>query len=249
MRMIRTAFIRNTICATAALLIALQGIQAEQYATYARLLESYVSESGVHYDDWFNNKADVRALDDVLAELAQIDLTHYSKEASTAFYINLYNAAMLQAVFKHYPIESVKDIGDAPFSIFKQAFIYQNGRKLSLDEIEKGILLKDFFDPRIHFAVNCASESCPPLLGEPFTASQLEAQLEQQTRAFASSAHAARFDARSKSIQFSELFNWYAKDFGVSNPAKYLNRYRKDPLPLNKKVEWIPYDWSLNASE
>lgn len=223
--------------------------QAIDYSDYARLLDRYVTASGVRYDAWFKNKADLKALDDFLAELAQVDLTEYSEDETVAFYINLYNAAMLQAVFKNYPIKSVKDIGDAPFSIFKKPFIKQNGRTLSLDGIEKGILLKDYFDPRIHFAVNCASESCPPLLAEPFTADKLEAQMEKQIRAFAHSTRAAQVNKRKKSIQFSELFNWYAKDFAVTNPAEYLNRYRSKALPLDYKTDWIKYDWSLNAAK
>ena len=115
-----------------------------------------------------------------------------------------------------------------------------------LDEIEKGILLKDYFDPRIHFAVNCASESCPLLRDEPFAGDRLEKQLEEQTKLFANSDRAARVDKNKKNVAYSELFKWYANDFGGETPAKYLNQYRKAPLPINYSVGWIPYDWSLN---
>lgn len=223
--------------------------QPINYSDYARLLDSYVTKTGVRYEDWFNNKNDLKALDDFLVELAEVDLSRYSEAEQKAFYINLYNAAMLQAVFKAYPTKSVKSVGLIPFSIFKKEFIDQNGRKLSLDDVEKGILLKDFFDPRIHFAVNCASESCPPLLNEPFTAAKLESQLEQQTRAFAISARAARVVMGKGRVEYSELFKWYDDDFEGDNPAEYLNRYRDMPLPLDLKVDWISYDWSLNNAE
>lgn len=219
------------------------------YSDYARLLENYVTKTGVRYEAWFNNKNDINALDDFLSELAAVDLSRYTDAEQKAFYINLYNAAMLQAVFKAYPKKSVKSIGLIPFSIFKKDFIEQNGRKLSLDDVEKGILLKEFFDPRIHFAVNCASESCPPLLNEPFSAEGLEDQLKEQTLAFAKSARAARVVLGKGRVDYSELFKWYKDDFEGENPAEYINRYRDRPLPLDLKVDWIPYDWSLNAAE
>ena len=218
-------------------------------SAYARLLETYVSPAGVRYDDWFKNKSDLRALEDFLMRAAEVDLSGHSKTEQTAFYINLYNAAMLQAVFDHYPLESVKDIGFLPFSIFKKDFIRQGDRKLSLDDVEKGILLKDFFDPRIHFAVNCASESCPPLRAEPFVGRKLDAQLTEQTRAFARSDRAARVFHNKKKTIYSELFKWYRDDFPGGDPAEYLNPYRETPLPLDYEVEWIDYDWSLNAAQ
>jgi len=222
--------------------------QPINYAAYAGLLETYVTRTGVKYDAWFNNKGDLEALDNFLEDLATMDLLENSKEEQAAFYINLYNAAMLQAVLNNYPLDSVKDIGFLPFSIFKKNFIRQGVRSLSLDDVEKGILLKDFFDPRIHFAVNCASESCPPLLAEPFVGKKLDAQLEAQTQAFAKSGRAARVMMVQQRIAYSELFKWYKDDFGVKNPAEFLNRYREMPLPLDYDVDWIDYDWSLNAA-
>ncbi len=222
--------------------------QPIDYSNYARLLDTYVTTTGVKYEAWFNNKPDLNALDTFLDYAAGVDVAAYSKADQAAFYINLYNAAMLQAVFRNYPLDSVKDIGLLPFSIFKKDFIQQGDRELSLDDVEKGILLKDFFDPRIHFAVNCASESCPPLLDEPFTGKHLDAQLEAQTRAFATSIRAALVVVGKETNLYSELFKWYKDDFGVENPAEYLNRYREMPLPINFKVDWIDYDWSLNAA-
>ncbi|MEM8867928.1 MAG: DUF547 domain-containing protein [Verrucomicrobiota bacterium] len=224
-------------------------LAAVDYADYAGLLQRYAKESGVDYDGWYANKADLALLDAVMVNLAGVDLGDLSKPEQKAFYINLYNAGMLQVVFQHYPLESVTEIGEQPFDVFKQLFIRQGRGMLSLDDVEKGILLKDYFDPRIHFAVNCASESCPPLRAEPFVADRLEAQLEEQTRLFAASDRAARVDPETKTVRYSELLNWYAADFGVPNPGSYLNRYREQVLPLDYTVAWIPYDWALNAEK
>ena len=156
---------------------------------------------------------------------------------------------MLQIVLKNYPLRSVKTIGVLPFSVFKKDQITLGDSKVSLDDIEKGILLNRYFDPRIHFAVNCASESCAPLRIEPFTGHLLDEQLKEQTELFAESERAAQVDEENRSIAYSELFKWYADDFVGENPAEYLNQYRSEALPMNYSVEWITYDWSLNEIE
>ena len=219
------------------------------YTDYARLLERYVAEDGVRYEAWSDDPDDLTALEDLLAALASVEVAALPPASQKAFYINLYNAAMLQAVFGHWPVASVKEIGPKPFSIFTKRFIAQGERRLSLDDVEKEILLKDYFDPRIHFAVNCASESCPPLRAEPFVAERLEAQLKAQTRLFARSQRAARVDRTKKRVAYSSLFNWYAGDFRGDNPADYLNHYRADRIPTDFGIGWIPYDWSLNAAK
>lgn len=217
------------------------------YSEYGALLEEYVTDAGVRYTAWFESAEDLEALDAFLDQMALVRVDDLSKPAQKAFYINLYNAAMLQAVFQAYPIDSVKEIDLLPFSIFKKPFIQQGGRILSLDKIEKDILLMDFFDPRIHFVVNCASESCPPLRAEPFIAANLDAQLEAQTRLFANSERAVKVYPERRINAYSSLFDWYGGDFRVKNPGEYLNTYRDQPVRLKFAFEWIPYDWSLNA--
>lgn len=217
------------------------------YNSYAKLLAKYVTADGVLYEKWYANPVDLSELEVFLSSMATVDVKAMSPDEQKAFYINLYNAGMLQAVFRNYPLKSVKRIGLIPFSIFKKDLIQLGDQKLSLDDIEKGILLKEFFDPRIHFAVNCASESCPPLRVEPYNALQLEAQLEEQTRLFAESDRAVRENG--KRYAYSELFNWYGDDFIGKHPAKYLNQYRSEPLPTQGEFDWIPYDWSLNTAK
>ncbi len=218
------------------------------YSGYARLLSTYVTPSGVDYAAWSGAADEVAELDAFLEQMSAVDVAVLSRPERKAFYINLYNASMLQVVLRNYPLRSVKQIGFLPFSVFKRDFIVLGERKLSLDTIEKGILLEEYFDPRIHFAINCASESCPPLRAEPFTGEALDRQLDEQARGFAESARAARVDHARRSIAYSELFKWYADDFGVEQPAEFLNRYRAVPLPLNYATDWIDYDWSLNQS-
>ena len=221
---------------------------APDYSDYARLLETYVAGDGVRYAAWAQEPGDVAKLKTFVTQLGEAEIDALSKEGQMALYINLYNAAMLQAVFDHYPIKSVKEIGLLPFSIFKKKFIPLGDGRVSLDEVEKGILLKTYFDPRIHFAVNCASESCPPLRAEPYCGERLEVQLDEQTRLFAQSDRAAIVDSAKRRVAYSELFKWYADDFSVENPAQFLNRYREPDLPVEYSVGWIDYDWSLNVT-
>jgi hypothetical protein len=219
------------------------------YSQYTRLLNTYVSTDGVRYAAWIQHAEDVARLQDFVVNLGQTDMDTLSMDARKALYINLYNAAMLQAVLDHYPIKSVKAIGLLPFAIFKRNFIPLGHDMVSLDDVEKGILLKRYSDPRIHFAVNCASQSCPPLRAEPFIASRLKAQLDEQTALFARSDRAARIYPGQRSIAYSELFNWYTDDFAGSHPAEFLNRYRKKKLPVDDSITWIHYDWSLNIAK
>jgi len=229
------------------LLIAPPALAADD-ASYAALLARYTGPDGFDYQAWHAAPADHAALTEVVAAYGRIDSKALAPNDRKAFLINLYNAAMLQAALDNYPLKSVTDIGLVPFSIFKRQWIALDGDRVSLDDIEKGILLREYPDARVHFAVNCASASCPPLRSEPYIGARLETQLEEQTRLFAASDHAATVDSGKKRIEFSKLFKWYREDFDVSNPAIYLNGYRDEPLPTSYKVAWQPYDWSLNQS-
>ena len=221
---------------------------ALDHSVYAELLSTYVKPSGVDYASWHRQPGDRRALARVLAGYGRIDTERLAANERKALLINLYNAAMIKAALDAYPIKSVTSIGLVPFGIFKKRWIAFDGKTVSLDDIEKGILLKDYPDARVHFAVNCASVSCPPLRMKPFVGSRLDAQLDEQTRSFAVSPFAAEVDEDRRRIAFSKLFKWYKDDFGVANPAAYLNRYRDEPLPTDYKVDWQDYDWSLNQS-
>ena len=218
------------------------------YLVYAQLLNNYSTAEGVDYARWSEQADHIVALNHFVAQLGQSDVQALPHCQQKALYINLYNAAMLQAVLQHYPIKSVKEIGLFPLGIFKQNFIRLGDKQLSLDSIEKGILLTHFSDLRIHFAVKCASESCPPLRSKPYTGSELDVQLEQQTRLFANSTRAARLDVSGQTIAYSQLFKWYQQDFQVHNPAEYLNLFRHKALPTAYKTDWINYDWSLNQA-
>jgi hypothetical protein len=242
------SILRQTAAVLATALVFIGQAAAVEHSAYGQLLSKYVNDDGVDYPAWHRQQSDRQALADVLADYGRIRSSELPANERKALLINLYNAAMIQAVLEHYPIDSVTEIGLIPHSVFKKRWIDFDGAKVSLDDIEKGTLLKDYPDARVHFAVNCASVSCPPLRAEPFVGSRLDAQLDEQTRRFAASPFAAEVDDRRRRTAFSKLFKWYKDDFGVEDPAEYLNRYRSTPLPTGYTVDWQPYDWALNQS-
>ena len=240
--------LKRAVAMITAWLISTTPAWALDHAAYANLLSRYATEEGVDYQAWHQQPADRQMLADVVEGYGRVKTTGLAANERKALLINLYNAAMIKAVLDNYPIKSVTEIGLIPHSIFKKRWIAFDGDKVSLDELEKGTLLKEFPDARVHFAVNCASISCPPLRTEPYVGGRLDSQLDEQTRRFAVSRHAAEVDGDGQRIAFSKLFKWYKDDFGVSSPAEYLNRYRDEPLPIDYRVDWQPYDWSLNQS-
>ncbi|MEO0794534.1 MAG: DUF547 domain-containing protein [Verrucomicrobiota bacterium] len=224
------------------------GTHSDLYNSYGELLSKYVKPSGVDYQSWVVNDEDVDALYDLLMAMSIVDVDSLSDDEQQAFYINLYNAAMIQAVLENYPLKTVTTILPG-FGIFEKKYIQLGDRVLSLNEVEKSILLERWDEPRIHFAVNCASASCPPLRNEPFTGEKLETQLQEQTEQFAETKHALRLDRKNRTAYVSSLFDWYADDFPGDSPLHYLNRYRQKSIPTRYKVKFINYDWSLNEAK
>ena len=237
---------KNTITILSLALLGALNASAHEVAAYEELLKKYVKPTGVEYKQWHSNSADKAALDKILSDWSKVKTEDLSKAEKAAFRINLYNAVMVDVVLDRYPLDSVTKIGKA-FSIFDDAIIATPSGKISLNQLEKKQLLKDFPDGRLHFAVNCASVSCPPLRAEAFVASKLEAQLDEQAKLFANSKHAVQVNG--STAKYSELFNWYKGDFKTDNPAIYLNKFRTEKLKTSLKVSWIKYDWGLNKAK
>jgi hypothetical protein len=215
-----------------------------------------VRGSGVDYRGWHRRPADRAALASYVARLAAADTTGWPRDEQLAFWINAYNAITLSRVLEAWPVESITKIrptlGVLPGNgVWKEKHRVA-GHDVSLDDIEHGTLRGHFAEPRIHFAVNCAAKSCPPLAPAAFTGHGLEAQLERVTGRFIRSP---RYNAtgRGRPWALSKIFEWYGGDFTAaagSVPA-YVLRY----LPPGEargvdpaRVRWTarPYDWSLN---
>ncbi|MBI2956566.1 MAG: DUF547 domain-containing protein, partial [Acidobacteria bacterium] len=167
----------------------------------------------------------------------------------------------VHAVVEAYPVNSVRDLRfGLGLLFFKRARFVAGGKKYSLDDIEHGILRRRYRDPRIHFAVNCASLSCPPLRREPYRPESLDAQLDDAARTFI--AREENVWMRGDVLFLSALFDWYREDFiqAVATPGNgpnggtvvdYVLRYLPEPVAQHvrqekPRVEFYNYDWSLN---
>ena len=216
---------------------------------YNRLLAKYVGPGGVKYAAWKADPADVAALDKVVDAIAhEAESPAGSKEEKLAFYFNAYNANILHGVLEKYPVKSVRDIAPL-FGFFTQSRIVVSGDKMSFNHLEKEII-HGYGEPRMHFALNCASASCPPLLAKAWTAGNLNAELDRAATAFLSNnRYGVEVSDGGKKAEVSKIFDWYGGDFqGSGGVLAFINRYRKPPLPDDTKISFQNYDWSLNAA-
>jgi hypothetical protein len=214
-----------------------------------RLLEKYVTPDGVRYREWSADDGDRKALDEYVARLADGRPSGLPSPDALAFWIDAYNALTLQLILDHYPVKSIKDIG----SPWKKTLITVEGRDLSLNGIENDVIRKQWSEPRIHFALNCASVSCPPLRAEAYTGAMLDTQLEEQTRAFLADPAFNRLDAGDGTLHLSKVFQWYREDFEHEDRelADWVQPYfpelrgreGRDP-----KIDFGGYDWDLNEA-
>ncbi|MBF9236320.1 DUF547 domain-containing protein [Hymenobacter sp. BT683] len=218
------------------------------HSAYDRLLKKHVNEKGqVNYKGF---KADQKEFDQYLALLSKNPpAKSWSKQEQMAYWINAYNAYTIRLILNHYPVQSIKDIGSKikiPFvtTPWASKFFSIGGEKMSLDNIEHGILRKNYNDPRIHFALVCASVSCPRLRNEAFTAEKLDRQLDDQGRDFLNDPTKNKPGA----AQLSKYFDWYKGDWTANGQsvAKWVDKYAKTKLVNPDKVTYLEYNWNLN---
>ncbi len=187
-------------------------------------------------------------LEGVVAGIASEDASALRGDAKLAFYINAYNAWMLDQVLQAYPIENVTEIAPL-WGVFTNKRIRVAGETMSLNHLEKDIIFKEFRDPRVHFAINCASRSCPPLLEEPFNGERLDEQLDAVVTEGVSN-NPLTVKVEGDTVEVFEVFKWYAADFERAGGTKaFINQYRDEPLPDGAKIEFMDYDWSLNQAK
>lgn len=221
------------------------------------LLQKYVDEDGmVDYRSLHQSRDDMRKLERYLATLSQANAaTSSSADGKMAFWINAYNAVTIRGILREFPTSSIRNHTARFFgyNIWENLHLYVGGQAYSLDSMEHEILRK-MGDPRIHFAVVCASIGCPRLLNEAYTRSELQNQLDLNSRDFFNRKQNFRYDASSNRIQLSSILKWYGSDFG-SGQTQLLKRIATW-LPASAKqaasegrvsVQFLDYDWRLNS--
>lgn len=273
---LRTLLLYGSLLAAVGLVVAVVGVRTraqsaseaaarvactpfdQQHGAWSELLGRYVRRGSVDYAGL--SRAGRPALESYLRSLASVchaDYDSWTRSQKLAFWINAYNAFTVKLVLDHYPLESIRTIGLLPGAAFREAFIplqSLRGQALSLNEIEHEILRGEFREPRIHFAIVCASKSCPGLRSEAYRATTLDSQLTEAARGFVSDTTKNRFDARTRTLRLSAIFSWFHEDFerGGGTVSAFVRRYAEPTtaaalLAGDVRVEYLDYDWSLNG--
>jgi hypothetical protein len=223
--------------------------QAVDHSGFAYLLHKYVESSTVDYAGFQREEAQ---LDKYLETMAGVAADDLPRNDQFAFYINLYNAWTIKLILSEYPgIDSIKDIGGFFGSPWKQKIVRVNGKTITLDAVEHEILRPRFADPRVHFAINCASIGCPPLTSRPYQGNLIDSQLDDVTKSFLNDPSKNRLTGNT--LYVTKIFKWFKKDFNgdiIVFFMTYGSEDLKSNLSRQKKqlrIEYLDYDWSLNG--
>ena len=207
------------------------------HAGFDEILSKYVSADGkVNYKGLKKDKATLEAYIKTLQ--SNVPAKDVAKTTRLAYWINAYNALTLKLIVDNYPLSKITNLDSGKTWDVKR-FTFE-GKKLSLNDIENTII-RPMGDARIHFAVNCAAKSCPPLYNKAFSADNLDTYLEDRTRKFVNSS-ANKLTANELTV--SKIFDWYGKDFG--NVVTFIAKYAKTKVNKMAKVGFSEYDWNLN---
>jgi predicted transcriptional regulator len=247
---------------------AMQSVKPVDHATWDRLLKKYVvtdedSLNRVRYQAF--KSADHATLKSYIQALERVKPAGLTRPEQFAYWSNLYNAKTIDIILDHYPVETIRDIAINEGLVgflkrtvgaggpWKAKVVTIDGERLSLDNIEHDILRPIFKDPRVHYAVNCASIGCPNLQREAFTAANLEALLDQGARDFVNSPRGFRFQGGG--VWASSIYNWFKADFGgtdnavLAHAAKYAAPDRAEKLKAAGDIDAFGYDWRLNDAK
>ncbi|WP_421726154.1 DUF547 domain-containing protein [Bauldia sp.] len=231
---------------------------------YDNLLDRYVvvGDDGVarvRYAAWKRNADDLGRLNAIIAALSDEAPSTLQPSAAFAYWTNLYNTLTLKVVLDAYPVRSIKNIKSTGTGFDLKAFsgpwrtklVEVEGVPMSLDDIEHDTMRPTFRDPRVHYAVNCASIGCPNLKGTAWRAATLDADLNAAARAYVNHPRGVTI-RRGRSLRVSSLYRWFKEDFGSSDAGviRHMQGYADEPLASQlggfSRIGGTDYDWSLN---
>ena len=254
---------RKTLLFAALLLllgtIARPALAAPDYSAWQELLKKhYDPAKGMNYKALKAN--DGKTLDALRRQMAQVDVGSLSRPDQLAYWINLYNISVVDTVVDGYPVKSIRDLSTDPIvrlNVFKKATIDTRQGKVSLDTIENEKIRAGFKDPRIHFAINCAAASCPPIRPEAYVGSRVDAQLDDQTRRFLNGPNGVRLTRKGDTLRVytTKIMDWFGEDFDqwgggrLAFLRKYLSPERQKALDGaggKVELEYQDYSWDLN---
>ncbi len=228
------------------------------HQVFDTLLHRYVALGAqgmnrVDYGAWKSNAADLEKLDGYINDLQSVSPDALTRAARFAFWVNLYNAQTLRVVLAAYPVKTILLVRSSflPIGPWWRKTLRVSGVKLSLHDIENRILRPGFADPRLHYALNCASTGCPVLRPKAWTALSLDAELDAAARTMIN--HARGVTIKNGKLVLSRIFKWYRKDFGASDGEilTHLEKFAEPDLAKEiakqKAIGGYSYDWSLNG--
>ena len=235
-------------------------------ARHLRLLRGGQA-SQLRYAGMAADRAALKAYLATLSAVTKPQFDGFNRGQQMAFLINAYNAFTVELILTKYPdLKSIKDLGGFLSSPWKPQWIDLLGGKMSLDNIEHDTLRAPgrYNDPRIHFAVNCASIGCPMLREEAFVGDRLDAQLDEQARRFMADRSRNRYNASAKKLELSKIFDWYGGDFnqghkGITSLAQFSASHAEQlaDAPADREairgqklpIDFLEYDWALNDAK
>lgn len=229
-------------------------ISTVSHGVYDTLLKKYVNSAGqVDYRKWKASSADRKQLQSYIVSLSKANTrAPSSNEAKLAFWINAYNAVTIEGILREYPTSSIRNHTAKLFgyNIWDDLQLYVGGAAVSINDIEHKILRK-MNEPRIHFAIVCASKGCPRLLNQAYSAERVDHQLAMNAEHFF--AEPQNLSIRGDTVTLSSILNWFGEDFGSSSQAmlKRIAAWCPDSARAKLRsgrlsVQFAVYDWSLN---
>jgi hypothetical protein len=243
------------------------------HAAWTALLKKHVvvqrggQASQVRYAGFAADRAALKAYLDTLSAVGEAAFAGYGKAQQMAFLINAYNAFTVELILTRWPkLSSIKDLGSFLQSPWKPKWVPLLGTQVSLDDIEHEMLRKRgrYDDPRVHFAVNCASIGCPALREEAFDAARLDSQLDEQAQRFMSDRSRNRYNTARGRLEVSKVFDWFGEDFrlghrGIDSLQAFMARYAdqladapadRDRVRAGRAdIGFLDYDWKLNDAK
>ncbi len=225
------------------------------FDTWNQLLSQYVDSNGrVDYSAWKSESSTI--LNQWLADIKQADLTSINSDAQLALWLNLYNAFTVASILASYPITSIQPkVWGIPNFLAFAWFFYRPTHKVGdsyyyLNQIEHRILRKKFKEPRIHFALVCASVGCPLLRNEAYYGETIDEQLENDAIRFINNSDKVRYEASTQILYCSKIFKWYKSDFlqVAASIPDYIRGYLKTDIVVSEEIAiaYLDYDWNLN---
>ena len=229
------------------------------YKVWGELVSKYYDPAkGMNYKAL--KEQDKKTLNDLRRQMATVDVQSLTRQDQLAYWINLYNINVVGVVVDHYPVASIRDISTDPIvrlNVFKKPSVQTKKGALSLNDVENDKVREGFKDPRIHFAINCAAQSCPPIRTEPYVGSQISQQLDDQARKFLNGPNGVRPEKKGGALVLhtTKIMDWFQDDFDkwgggqIGFLVRYLSADKSKQIRAaasQVKLDFDDYSWKLN---